>query len=138
MKLLNAALLLAAGLAVSLGQALADEAAKPDPREKVETSIAEAIRLLEAKEFETLINNFLPPDELSSLTSQVSMAQIIAIYEQRAPQHLKALKEAQKAMPTYDGDGLVATFKLAKPINGQDAVVFKKIDKFWYPANARN
>jgi hypothetical protein len=120
------------GLLVAFcGMVQADD--KPDPREKVDTAIAEAIRLLEAKDYAGLLKNFVPPDDLKMMTATVTIDEAGKRFgEGKAPRLLKALKEAKTVKPTMDGSGNKATFTFKESIDGKKDIVFAKIGKYWY------
>jgi hypothetical protein len=106
---------------------------KPDPRAKVETAVAEAVRLIEAKEYATLLKKFVPPDEYKRVTENVSIDEFAKKFgESKAPRMLKALKAAQGVKPTMNDDGSKATIEFKEPVEGKDKIEFIKIDKLWY------
>jgi len=58
------------GLVAQSSFCSANDDAKAKPREKLPTAIGEAIRLLEAKEHENFIKDFLSPDDLKQLADK--------------------------------------------------------------------
>jgi hypothetical protein len=120
------------GMAIALvGMVRADD--KPDPREKVDTAVAEAIRLMEAKDYAGLLKNFVPPDDLKKMTAVVTLDEAGKRFgEGKAPRLLKALKEAKSLKPTMDASGNKATFTFKESIDGKNDIVFAKIGKYWY------
>jgi hypothetical protein len=106
---------------------------KPDPREKVDTAIAEAVRLIEAKEYVKLLKGFVPPDELKKITEIVTLDEFAKKFgDGKAPRLLKALKATKGIEPTMSDDGSKATIKFKEPIDGKDKIEFIKIGKHWY------
>jgi hypothetical protein len=108
-------------------------AAKPDPREELQTAIAEGIRLLEAREYKTFVTTFVPAEELKK------RGDIDAFVEKfsgpRAAQLLAALKEIQTAKPVMDDSGTRATFGLQAAEGRPNSLRFEKIGRYWYIAN---
>jgi len=112
-------------------------AQNPDPRTKPETAVAEAIRLLEAKEYVAFIRAFVPPDELKRGAEQASVEQFAEAFGRtRGERLLSVLKSIKDATPALDADGKTATYKLKEPVIGtRDTLVFIKIGEFWYLRN---
>jgi hypothetical protein len=132
MKALRFTVLLACALL--LGRApCADE--KKDPREDTGTAVAEAIRLLEAKDFKKFIQNFMPPEKLKQITDgkpeMLDQMAKATTSEGIAPV-LSALKEIKDAKPELDAEGKHAKFALKEEIAGHKSMTFVKVDKFWY------
>jgi hypothetical protein len=116
--------------------ALVTAQGKADPREKLETAIPEAIRLLEAKEHETLLKSFVPPDELKQLTNGMSLEEFAKRFgKSHAPTLLQILQAVKDKKPTLDPDGKKATFKHGIKDAPKDSITFVKIDNFWYIQN---
>jgi hypothetical protein len=106
---------------------------KPDPREKVDTAIAEAVRLIEAKEYATLLKKFVPPDELKKITEIVNLDEFAKKFgDGKAPRLLKALKATKGIEPTMSDNGSKATIKFKESIDGKDKIEFIKVGKHWY------
>jgi hypothetical protein len=111
---------------------LADEK-KPDPREKVETALAEAIRLLEAKDYTTVIKNFAPPEVLEKMTKEKSLEEVAKGFgEGKGPRLLKVLKATKDVKPKLNNAGDKATFELPEEVNSKKSVSFIKVGKYWY------
>jgi hypothetical protein len=110
---------------------------KADPRQKLETAIPEAIRLLEAKEYETLLKTYIPPDELKKINEEGALPKILKGFEaDKAIDLLRILKEIKDQKPTLDANGMKATFKLKETEKtGRDTITFVLIDKLWYIGN---
>ena len=104
---------------------------KPDPREQLDTAIAEGIRLLEAKDYAQFLSMFVPADVLASRGPIEQFAADFA--GRRGPLALAALKQIQHVKPTMSADGLTATYDLvAGPDGGPTSMMWGKIGKFWY------
>lgn len=123
---------------------------KSDPRENLETAVPEAIRLLEAKEYEVFLESFTPPVVLKKIKAgedprmppQITTITDITFEEfarrfgeRKAPTLLKVLKEIKNAKPTLDDTGTKATFALNEEINERKSLTFVKIKKHWYIQN---
>jgi hypothetical protein len=107
-----------------------------NPREKLSTAIPYAIKLMEKKEFETVLEQFVPPDELKKITEKKPMADFAKEFGQHhSPRLLKVLKTIKDAEPTYDETGKIAVYQLKAPDEGNKDIKFIKIDKFWYIKN---
>jgi len=125
-------LALASTLLVS-GQATA----KPSPREKPDTAIAEGIRLLEAKQYEAFLTAFVPPQEQTRLgtTPEEKKAFAEEFGATKVTRLLNALKEAVVATPTFNADKTTATFPLKTPVISSTSLTLIKIGSYWYIAN---
>lgn len=130
MKLTAFAMLIAfAGLA----RAQDSRVDKPDPREKVDTAIAEAVRLIEAKEYVKLLKDFVPPDELKRITEATDINEFAKKFaDGKAPRLLKALKATKGIEPTMSDDKSRATIKFRETVDGKDKIEFLKVGKHWY------
>src|SRR5262245_42048385 len=127
---------LIAGLVLSstLGVQQARVAATPpDPRERLETAIAEGIKLLEAKDYAKFLTMFVPPEVLASRGPIEQFAAEFA--SRKGPMALVALKQIQNAKPTMSPDGSVATYELIPaPEGGPGSITWQKTGKYWYIA----
>ena len=127
-------LTLIAGLVLSstLNFQQSPAAAKPDPRERLDTAIAEGIKLLEAKEHAKFLTMFVAPDVLASRGPIEQFAADFA--SRRASAALEALKQIQKLKPAMSADGLTATYGplTPGPVGGPTSMTWGKIGKYWY------
>jgi hypothetical protein len=116
--------------------AIGSAQAKADPREKLETAIPEAIRLLESKEYEKFLRTFVTPEEFAKITKQVSLEEFVKRFsEGKAPELLRVLKAVSGTKPSLDPSGTVATFKHQLKGTARDSIRFVKVEKFWYIQN---
>lgn len=123
--------MVAAAFSVSLAQD-----AKPDPQEKLETAIPEAIRLIEAKEYAKFLKSYVAPEDLKKIAAEMPLDEFAKFFgEKKAEPLLKMLKAIKGVKPTLDADGKKATFKVKDPIDGRDSISFQKVDKRWYIQN---
>ena len=123
--------LVAAAAMMASSTARADE---PDPREKLETALPEAIRLLEAKDYATLLKEFVAPDDFKHITENQTLEQFAKEFgDDKAAGVLKDLKSIKDKQPELSADGNKATFAREDP--NAKPIVWLKIDKYWYIAN---
>ncbi len=116
--------------------ALAMAQEKADPREKLETAIPEAIRLLEAKEYETFLKTFVAPDDMKKCLKDGSLAEFARNFaEDKAANLLLILKAIKDQKPALDAEEKKATFKHEIKSAAKDVLIFAKVEKFWYIQN---
>jgi len=112
--------------------------AQPHPQSRLETAIAEAIRLLEAKEYKTFLTKFMAPDDYKRITEAVAIDLLAEKFAgDRAEHFLKVLHYAKKQKPTLSEDGKLAVFNLDESLRlpNRDKLVFEQIDGLWYIRN---
>ena len=106
-------------------------------RQNLDKLLPEAIRLLEAKEFATLLETVVPPEEFKKLIADQSLKEFAAMFgEKKAARLLSVLKAAKDQKPKLSEDGNTAIFTLpegADPSKG--TIVFMRIDNRWYINN---
>jgi len=120
--------------AAAFAASSAADDATPDPREKLESAIPEMIRLLETKEYTTLLKNYAPPEVLKAITGKTSLEEVAKEFgEGKAEKLLTVLKSIKEMKPTLDADGKKATYEGLK--GEKSKIVFLKIDKYWYIGN---
>jgi hypothetical protein len=113
-------------------------AAVPDDiRQDLGKLVPEAIRLLEAKEYATVLEVLVPPDEFKKLTAEHPIAEFAAKFgEKKAAVLLAVLKSTNDLKAKLSEDGNTATFDL--PENAEfpkKEIVFTKIDGRWFIKN---
>lgn len=110
--------------------------ADTDPREKVTTAVPEAVRLLEKKEYETFLKEFMTPEDLKKVTQRIPLADFAKRFgEDKAPRLLMVLKMVKDNKPVLDADGKKAGYEFEKPGLGKGTISFIKIGKYWYLKN---
>lgn len=110
--------------------------AKADPREKLETAIPEAIRLLEAKDYAKLLKDFVKPEDFKRITASTPLEDFARKFgEGKAPRLLEALKAAKELKPELADAGRKATYSFKEPIGGKSTITFVQVDKYWYIAD---
>ena len=110
-------------------------AAVPDDvRGNLDKLVPEAVRLLEAKEYATVLDTLMPPDEFKKITAQMPLAEFAAKFGENNASHLlAALKTLKDKKPKISEDGSKATFDLTEiPGVGKKDMVFSKIEGRWY------
>ncbi len=105
---------------------------KPDPREKLDTTIAETIRLIEAKDTAALIKFVLPPKELQQRLENKTIEEVAKEIEAFLPNALKILKQIQGTKPGLNEDETRAVYELKEAVDVHKVVTFVKEEKFWY------
>jgi hypothetical protein len=107
-----------------------------DPRrEKLDTAISEAVRLLESNEYVAFLERYMAPQELERLKERPLQEFAQRFGEDKAPRLLRVLKMITGTTPTLDPDGTKAVYQLSDPIEGKSSITFFKVDKYWYIAN---
>ena len=85
---------------------------KVDPRREPATLIAEAIRLLERKDYTTFITTCARPDELKEMLANKKLEDIAQEFaRKKAPDLLVVLKEAARTKATLNADGTRADYR---------------------------
>ena len=132
--------IVATWLAVTLlaGIARAEDKTKADPREKLETAVPEAIRLLEKKEYKTFLKQFVSPKALERMLKdeELTLEELAAKFAvKKTDPLLDVLKAIEKVKPTLQDDGKTAKFYLPKPGIVNMSIKFYKVGKYWYIGN---
>jgi len=133
---------------VRVSQSMADNLAPPSPRNELTTTIPELVRLISAQDFETLMQDFMPPDELDALLvadgqpGQPMTLPVLANLMRQNPKVMQQMAGAaqfltylQTQTPTFDATGESASYPLPKGINGMDSINFVKVGGNWYVKN---
>jgi len=108
-------------------------AQKPDPRREPATAIAEMVRLLEGKDYVTLLKTFARPDDLKQMLATKTIEVVAAEFaEKKAAGALEALKAASTMKPELTADGTRADYRFGRPIGGDTKVTLMKIGELWY------
>jgi len=110
-----------------------------EPRANLDTAIAEAARLLEARDFVTLFKEFAPPEAADHLPQGMTIEQL-AQMAQADPgaqagmqQSLDALRSIQGQTPTMGDNDNTATYQANLPDGSTKKVILKKADTgLWY------
>ena len=110
-------------------------AAKVDPRENLDTAIAEAVRLLEAKEHAAFLKTFIEPSMLASRRD--TFEEFAASFAgERADRLLAMLKHARTMKPAMNAEGTIATYQPDPNAGvGTRSLRWEKTGKYWYIAN---
>ncbi len=109
---------------------------KPDPREKLETAVPEAIRLLEEKEYVNFLKKFVPPADLKEITKQKTIDEFAKTFEaEKAENLMNVLTAIKDEKPKLNADKKEAVFDLKEEIDDKKSITFKKVGKYWYIQN---
>lgn len=118
-----------------------NSAGDPQARqESLETAIPEAIRLLDAGEYELFLRRYIPPEKLQELEAKGGFAPFVKGLEEVKGSYLPALlrqAQEQKTPPLQNNKPIVEYRIDAKKLGekGPSHLRFRKIDKYWYIDN---
>jgi hypothetical protein len=105
----------------------------PNPQARLDTAIAEAIRLIEAQQYRSFLEKFVTADDLKRTLAEDGMS-MDAFTDQfiqyLAPLTLKKLNVIRGIAPTMSSDRNQATW-FDQPKN-RPMVTFKKVSGLWY------
>ena len=126
------------------------QSASPNPRAELATIIPELARLMDTQDFETLMQDFMPPDELDAMLADVGQpGQPMALTDlanrmrqnpvtvQKMAGAAQFMSYLQTLTPTMDETGQKASYRMPMTINGKTTVDFIKIDGNWYVQDGR-
>lgn len=102
-------------------------------REDVVATIKEAVRLLDAREYKTVLFEFFPPDSVKTwATSPASIEQRLEIFSTLSVGFiLPKLRASISLTPTFDDAKTKATFRF-KTHEGSGRLLMVKVDRYWY------
>jgi hypothetical protein len=133
---------------VTAAQAAASQSEWPSPRAELATTIPELVRLIDAQDFETLMQDFMPPDELNALLASVGtpgQPMPLGVLAERMRQNPRVMQQmaaaaqflnyVQTQTPIFDATGNIASYPMGKVINGQNSLTFVKVGGYWYVKN---
>lgn len=108
-------------------------ASQTDPRREAGTAIKEAIRLLEKKDYVTMLKTFARPSELEEQLVKRTIEEAAAEFgEKRATDLLAALRAASTMTQTFSNDGARVDYTFEKPFGRERRITMVKIDGLWY------
>ncbi len=132
-------------LAASTPRPAATTPAPTSPRAELATFLPELTRLIDVQDYETLMQDFVPPEELNALLASVgrpgqpmALAELVGHMRQDPGMTQKMagasqfLTYLQTQTPTMDATGEKASYKMPQSFKGQDSIHFVKIDGNWY------
>ena len=102
-----------------------------DPREELNTALAEAIRQLESKEYEKFVADFISPADKSQMVGK-KIEDIAKQLEKNSADMLAQMKAAQKVTPAMEDGGEKAIYKDLAVGGGEATFVMVKSGKYWY------
>jgi hypothetical protein len=113
--------------------AFADES---DPRASLESAIADGIKLLAAKDFETFITRYAAPDELREMKAADEFEEVVQRFAGgKSELLLIVLKEIKDKEPKLTRKERLATFPIEYKKSPRETIEFEKIEGLWYLAN---
>jgi hypothetical protein len=106
-------------------------------REDVSTAVGEAIRLLEMKDYETFLKDFVSPDDLKKIAEEkVDLSKLATRFKgEKADRLLRALKTIKNLTPTFEKNGELAVFPVKLAGSNKNSITFVKVGKYWYIKN---
>jgi hypothetical protein len=108
--------------------------AELDPQADLSTAISDFIRLVQAREYATLLQNYLIPETYAAISeeekSRVVMDMQNPEHQQIVQQAVWRLQAVQFMQPVYNADKTRATYMPPDGIN----MSFVKINGRWYPS----
>ena len=113
-------------------------AAVPDEvRGDLDKLVPEMIRLLEAKDYATVLEALVPPEIFKQITAESPIAEFAKKFgETKAASLLAVLKAAKELKPKLSEDGNTATYALPEnPEFPKKELVFGKVEKRWFIKN---
>ena len=113
-------------------------AAVPDDvRQDLAKLVPEIIRLLEAKEYATVLEALVPPADFKKITAETPLAEFAKEFgKEKAGQLLEVLKSLKDKKPKLSEDGKTATFDLPEnPVFPKKAIDFTKVEGRWFINN---
>lgn len=103
-------------------------------REDVVATIKEAVRLLDAREYKTVLFEFFPPDfvKMKQSTSAAATEEWLAMFSTMSVGFiLPKLRASVSVTPTLDDMKTKATFRF-KTHEGTGSLLMVKVDRYWY------
>ena len=110
---------------------------KPSPRENVETTVVEGLRLLESKDYRTFLQEYFPPEWVKAKMAEPGglNAWVEGWVANSLGNVQRHLKQASTAKPTYDEAKTTAIFRLTFQ-DGKESFVknykMVKVGLYWY------
>ena len=109
-----------------------------NPREQLHTAIPQAIRLLEDRDYERLVDLFVHPDDSDRITTRRDLNRAMRHLGpgNKADRMLTVLNSIKNNHPSYSGDGTIATYDIPWHGLARGSTIrqihFRKAGKFWY------
>ena len=113
-------------------------AAVPDDvRGNLDKLVPETIRLLEAKDYATVLETLVPPADFKKITAETPLAEFAKEFgKEKAAQLLDVLKSLKDKKAKLSEDGSTATFDLPEnPVFPKNKIAFTKIEGRWFINN---
>jgi hypothetical protein len=107
-----------------------------DPQSTIETSIDDCISLLEKKEYKTIFEKYIYPEDLKKILQDMTIDKLtLSFAEKKADRMLKGLKIARNKKIEYKENGSVGIIDLGEVESGPKDFVFRKVKDLWYISN---
>ncbi|MEO6739684.1 MAG: hypothetical protein ABIP20_05490 [Chthoniobacteraceae bacterium] len=99
--------------------------------------VPEMIRLLEAKDYASVLEALIPPDIFKKITAEQPIAEFAKQFgETKGASLLAVLKVVKEKKPKLSEDGNTATFDLPEnPEFPKKEIIFTKVEKRWFIKN---
>ncbi len=99
--------------------------------------VPEMVRLLEAKEYASVLEALVPPDIFKKITADQPIADFAKQFgETKAASLLAVLKALKDMKPKLSEDGNTATYDLPEnPAFPKKEIIFTKVEKRWFIKN---
>jgi hypothetical protein len=113
-------------------------AAVPDDvRGDLDKLVPEMVRLLEAKDYASVLEALVPPDIFKQITAETPIAEFAKKFgETKAASLLAVLKTVKDKKPKLSEDGNTATFVLPEnPEFPKKEIIFAKVENRWFIKN---
>ncbi len=122
----------------------------PSPRAELATIIPELARLMNSQDYEILMQDFMPPEELNAMLLDLGQpGQPMALSDlanrmRQDPAMVQKMAAASQFMgylqtqtPIFDESGQSASYPMPRAVNGKTSMEFVKIDGYWYVKDSR-
>lgn len=102
------------------------------PEQQAQDAVDDAIKLLAAKEVRTLLERYMPPQELAEMKSNGEYEEVLARFEgEWGVSMLEQLQESRKGPPTINDDGSIE-FRASGPVTFAPKIDLVLIEGRWY------
>lgn len=107
-----------------------------NPREDVHTAVVDAIRLLEARKYDTFLKHYVKPEDFKRITDRTPLPEFAKRFgEKKAKPMLDVLKSIKSKEPLYTKEHTVATFAVDIPGAPRNTIEFERVEKYWFVRN---
>lgn len=123
----------ASTLCISLILGPVQERRLPASREDVSATVKEAVRLLDSREYKTVLVDFFPPEFVKKQsTSPAATEKWLEVFSSKSVAFiLPKLRSSMSVRPTFDKAGTKAVFRF-KTHEGTASLIMVKVGLYWY------